>query len=151
MKSYFNFFIKTLTIITLFCLQLCLIRYQQSPVIHPLLIAYTYVLFTHPSITTLGTLIFFLDALTFIHTNMVGLTLVFLVPLSWFLLKTRKDIYNKAVAPCFLIFAYQLFYEILFLTFLNYPIHPCAMIWTAVINCSLFVALWHCTNQPFHD
>ncbi len=151
MKSYIKFFIKTLIIITLFCLQLCFACYQQNPAIHPLLLTYTYILFTLPSIATLTALMFFLDALTFMHTSIVGLTIIFLAPLSWFLLKTRKDIYNKAAAPCVLIIAYQIFYEFLLWKFLHYPLHPLAMIWTAFANCLLFIVLWRFTNQPFHD
>jgi len=151
MKFYINFFIKTLTIATLFCLQLCFICYQQTPAIHPLLLAYTYTLCTNPSIIMLTALMILLDALTFMRTNIVGLTIIFLAPLSWFLLKTRKDVYNKALAPCILITSYQIFYEFSLWKFLQYPLHPFAMAWTTFANCFLFVLLWHATNQLFHD
>ena len=151
MKLYIKIFIKALALITLFCLQLCILRYGQSPVVQPLLIVYAYTLFTSASLATLAVLLFFLDCLTFMYAGMAGLTFIFLVPLSWFLLKTKKDLYNKAVGPCFLIFSYQLFYSVIFFVFLQYPLHPLALLWATLINCSIFVALWKMAHQPFHD
>ena|SRR5258708_40002862 len=151
MRLYFKTFIKALTLITLFCLQLCILRYGQSPIVQPLLIAYAYTLFTSASIATLATLIFFLDCLTLIHTGMAGLTFIFLIPLSWFLFKTKKDLYNKVAGPCFLIFSYEIFYSVIFFIFLKYPLHPLALLWATLVNCALFVSLWKIVNQPFHD
>ncbi|MCX5924404.1 MAG: hypothetical protein NTZ68_03210 [Candidatus Dependentiae bacterium] len=151
MKLYFKIFIKSLALITLFCLQLCLLRFEHSPIVQPLLIAYAYTLFTSASTVTLAALLFFLDCLTFIATGMAGLTFIFAVPLSWFLLKTKKDLYNKVAGPCFLIFSYELFYTVIFFVFLKYPLHPLALIWATIVNCCIFVAVWRIANQPFHD
>ncbi|HSW76186.1 MAG TPA: hypothetical protein VLG50_04040 [Candidatus Saccharimonadales bacterium] len=151
MKLYVKIILKALTLITLFCLQLCILRYEQSPVIQPLLIAYAYSLFTNASIITLAILMFFLDCLTLIYTGMAGLTFIFLTPLSWFLLKTKKDLYNKVAGPCFLIFSYELFYALIFFLFLKYPIHPLALLWATFVNSFIFIALWKMAQQPFHD
>ncbi|MCX5923023.1 MAG: hypothetical protein NTU89_00475 [Candidatus Dependentiae bacterium] len=151
MKFYIKLLIKTLAVITLFCLQLCFVCFQQSPAINPLLIAYTYALFTTTPLFMLASMMFFLDALTFISTSMVGLTCMFLAPVSWFLIKTRNDLYNKSLAPCILIIAYQIFYGIMLYLFLQYPLHPFSIIWTCFANCFLFITLWRFTNQPFHD
>lgn len=151
MKFYIKLLLKPLAIITLFCLQLCFVCFQQNPAINPLLIAYAYMLFTTTPLFMLASMMFFLDSLTFISTNMVGLTCMFLAPVSWFLVKTRKDLYNKALAPCILIISYQVFYEFILYLFLQHPLHTLSMIWTCFANCFLFAALWHFTNQPFHD
>ena len=150
MKAYLQIIVKILFLTTLFCMQLCFIHYHQTPPLHIILLAYAYILFTSASMWQLSLLLFFLDTLTFIHTNVAGITIIALIPLSIFLDKIKKDFYINIIAPCLLIIAYQIFQIVLFTIVFHQNINLISFIINSFTNCTMFTFLWYCTKQPFH-
>lgn len=143
--------LKFTAILTLFCLQLCLIQFEQNMILSPLIITYSYGLFTESSIMTLALLLSLLDAITFMSTGIVGLIVFPMTPISFFLFNIRKNFYNKALAPCLLIAAYQLLIALLLFTFLNLPISVTTFLLATTINSGLLVLFWQLTHQSFHN
>ena len=151
MKPYVTALLSTIILIMLTSLQFCLFSYQAHSQFNPVLIAYVYILMTNCSITLLTILALILDILTYLITGTFGLTILFLVPISWFALKTKEDMYNKIVIPCCLFAMYAIFYNIILKLCIFYPIHMGQILWAVILNCCLFLMVWSITKQPFHD
>ncbi len=162
MKSYIFILLRIISLIVLFNLQLYLICHENQTQLNFILIAYVNILFTNCSITTLTALAFMLDALTFMITGIVGLTCLFLVPLSWISLYVKNDMYNKVIIPAFFILSYVIFYNVtLYIalpqTLYNHSIIKLVFflinktIWSTLKNYILFIIVWKIRQQPFHD
>lgn len=162
MKSYISILLKIISLIILFNLQIYLICQEGQTQLNFLLVAYVNILFTNCSITGLTILAFMLDGLTFMITGVVGLTTLFLVPLSWIALYLKNNMYNKVIIPALFIFNYAIFYNIVLFTALPeilcnhaiikkiyFLIHNA--IWSTIINYILFIIIWKIRKQPFHE
>ncbi|MBP6892314.1 hypothetical protein KBB68_01905 [Candidatus Babeliales bacterium] len=151
MKLYITLFSTTIILIMLTSLQLCLFSYQAHSQFNPALIAYIYILMTNCSITLLTILACMLDMITYLITGIFGINILFLVPMSWFALKIKDDMYNKIIIPCCFIFVYAIFYNIVLKYSINYPIHFGDILVACIQNCFMFLIVWAISKQPFHD
>lgn len=151
MKPLMTIIFSILGLITLLSLQLCLLAYEQHTQFNLLVIAYVYILLTNCSLTALTILAIMMDALTYISTGLVGLTIIFLVPASWITLKIQKSMYNKIIIPCSLLVLYAIFYNVTLYISLSYPVHIGEMMWAILQNCICLISVWWFTNQPIHD
>lgn len=137
--------------IMLTSLQFCLFSYQSHSQFNPVLIGYFYILMTNCSLTILTALALILDMTTYLITGIFGLTILFLVPISWIALKFKDDMYNKIVIPWFCIILYAIFYNIILKWHIAYPIHFGPLFLGIIQNCFLFLMIWIMTKQPLHD
>lgn len=155
MQPYLKALFIILGLMTLMNLQLCLLAYEQYSQFSPLLIVYLYILLTNCSLTVLTTLAIMLDTITYMITGIVGLTVLFLVPVSWIALKIKNDMYNKIVIPGLFIFLYAIFYNITLTVTLQPTLciaQPIAQtLWSIIQNYVAFICLWRLCKQPFHD
>ncbi|OGB86635.1 hypothetical protein A3J41_03500 [candidate division TM6 bacterium RIFCSPHIGHO2_12_FULL_38_8] len=151
MKLYVTILIAIIILIMLMSLQLCLFSYQAHSQFNPILIAYLYILLTNCSMTLLTFLALMLDIMTYLITGIFGLTILFLVPASWFALKIKDDMYNKVIIPGVFIFLHAIFYNLLLKFCIAYPVHIGQILWTTIQNYTIFLGLWWTLKQPFHD
>lgn len=162
MKPYIITLLRIISLIILFNLQLYLICHEKQTQLNFILIAYVNILFTNCSITSLTVLAFMLDALTFMITGIVGLSFLFLVPLSWIALYIKNDMYNKIIIPALFILSYAIFYNIVLCVALPQTLCEYSIIkriflmtkqtiWSTIINYVLFITVWKIRQQPFHD
>lgn len=151
MKPYVTALVTILILIMLTSLQFCLFSYQAHSQFNPALIAYIYILMTNQSITLLTALALILDMATYLISGIFGLTILFLVPISWVALKFKEDMYNKIIIPCCFIILYAIFYNIFLKWYITYPIHIGQIVWAMIQNCFLFLIIWITTKQPLHD
>lgn len=151
MKPYITAAISIIILIMLQSLQFCLFSYHEHSQFNPVLIGYLYILLTNCSITLLTTLALMMDTITYLVTGIFGLTLLFLVPMSWFALKIKDDMYNKIVIPCCFIFFHAIFYNILLKIWIASSISIGQILQTTIMNFFGFLGIWSITKQPFHD
>ncbi len=151
MKPYATAAIALLMLIMLFSLQLCLFSYQQHSQFNPALIAYIYILMTNCSMTLLTCLAVILDATNYLISGTFGLSILFLVPASQLTLIIKKNMYNKVIIPCFFIFLYTIFYNIILKLYLLQPVQINQIFFGIIQNCFIFLIVWKITKQPFHD
>jgi len=138
-------------LIILFCLQLCLLKYEHNTTINLLLIAYAYALFTPLSILITATLIVMLDMFNFLLTGYFGFISILLVLISWGALTIKDNFYNKLIMPVICIITYQLIESLLFYIALDCPPTLTAFLLSCIINNLCFVAIWYLTKQPLHN
>lgn len=138
-------------LITLLCLQLCLLKYEHTTNCNLLLIAYIYALFAPLSITITATLVLMLDGLNFLMTGYFGYLSIILTIASLGFVAIKDNFYNKLVMPIASITTYY-FCQLMILNItLNYPVLISEFIFATILNSGLFVSIWWITNQPLHD
>jgi hypothetical protein len=139
---------------TLLSVQLCLFAYEKHSQLNLLLILYVYVLFTNCSMSILSILAIMLDSMTYLSTQITGLTIIFLAATSWLALKIKDDMYNKIFIPLMFIFLYAIFYNMLLLYHVHHNWHTHEIIGrvllTTLQNGISFIILWMLNRQTLH-
>jgi hypothetical protein len=151
MKPYITAFLTAILLMTLLSLQFYLLACESHSQFNPLLIFYIYILSTNCSMTTLTFTGLMLDSMTYLTSEIFGITILFLTPLSWLTLKIKNDMYNKIVIPCLFVFFYAIFYNIALSFWLQKSIGLGLIFLSTIQNCAGFLFLWWASKQPFHD
>lgn len=151
MKKLIQFFITILTLLMLFSLQLCLLKYEHTVQINLLLIAYTYSLFTKLNFIIPASLIVLLDAINFIITGYFGFTTICMAIVSIICLKIQADFYNKLILPLSLTTLYSLTQAIIFFYIFNDSAILTNFILATLLNNLILITIWIINKEPIHD
>lgn len=141
----------TIGLVTLLCLQLCLLKYEHTTNCNLLLIAYIYALFAPLPVAITGTLILMLDGLNFLMTGYFGYLSIILTIASLGFVMIKDNFYNKLVMPIVGIATYYFCQLVILNITLNYPAQIPEFLFATILNSGLFTLVWWITNQPLHD
>lgn len=142
---------STISLITLVCLQLCLLKYEHTINCNLVLIVYIYALFAPLPVAITGILILILDALNFLMTGYFGYLSIILTIASLGFVAIKDNFYNKLIMPITTITTYFFCQMVILHITLHYPIQIPEFIFATITNSLLFIVLWWSTNQPLHD
>lgn len=139
------------TLIILFCLQICLLKYEHNTTINLLLVAYTYALLTPLSILITATLVIMLDLFNFLLTGYFGFISILLFFLSLGVTTIKDNFYNKLIMPIFCITIYQIIELIFYYIFLDCSPMLISFFISCLFNNICFIILWCLSKQPLHN
>lgn len=142
---------STIGVITLVCLQLCLLKYEHTINCNLVLIAYMYALFAPLPSAIIGILILILDALNFLMTGYFGYLSIILTTTSLGFIAIKDNFYNKLIMPIVGIVTYFLLQLLILNITVHYATQIPEFIFAIITNSLLFVIVWWSTNQPLHD
>ncbi len=151
MKKIIQFLIIALTLVILFSVQLCLLKYEHTMYVNLLLIAYTYSLFAKLKLIIPASLSFLLDSINFILTGYFGFTIICITIFSTILLKIQNSFYNKLILPIIFITLYCLTQAIIFFYFFNDTALVANFIISTILNNIILTFIWITSKEPIHD
>jgi hypothetical protein len=138
-------------LISLFSLQLCILKYEQGITLNLLLIAYSYAIFAQAPLAITTSLVLLLDAFNFLITGYIGFTSIILTLASIGIMTIKDNFYNKLIMPITCIITYHTIEFILFHATLHYRLNPEAILISSLLDSIFFIGIWWLTKQPLHD
>lgn len=150
MKSLLRIIFKTLALITLLSIQICLIKYEHTINFNILLILYNYILFNNIAPCISAILLLMMDTISFLMTGYFGFITIFITIFSILALKYDNHFYNKLIMPILSIILFSVIQNILLYYALGYTNCVADLITSSLLNGGALILLWIITKQPIH-
>lgn len=150
MNFFLKTLLKTLLLITLFSIQICLLKYEHTPNFNLLLIFYSYILFNNVSPFIAAILLIMMDGISFLITGYFGFITIFMTIFSILALKYDAHFYNKLVMPLISIALFNLIQNILLLHILGYQHSLSDFFIATLLNGFSLIIFWLITRRPIH-
>ncbi len=150
MKFFLKSLLKILMLVTLFCIQICLIKYEHNPNLNILVIFYNYMLFNHISIISCAILLLMIDGINFLMTGCFGFITITIALFSMFALKYDNHFYNKLIMPIISIILFSCIQNIMLFQTLAYPYTILDFFITTTVNSIILILFWIITKRPIH-